>query len=145
MRRTFVAVAAALACTVPSAHAATIDAVTITGSGGFAPGLGALPAAEAVWFAGSATVLGTSGVAVVFPCQWAGTSVESIAGGVGAVAGNCGPVPLRSCTYVRAGTQFDMTCVGPLLSAAHFTGVFTPANLLPTTAYSLALTGEWIV
>ena len=143
VRALAVVVAAAVLPFGPApARAASADAVVLSGTAAYAPPIGLLPEVHDVALSASATVTGTNGVAVTYPCQFAGTTIESTAGGDGVFAGFCGPWAVPYCFYARAGAHFTLVCNGALVDEGVFVGEWAPSGVLPTASASVAALGE---
>ena len=140
-----VAIAApAIASVAPSASAANADAAVIQGAGTISPGLGAAPAPQSINFGGTATVVGTHGVAATFGCSFSGSDLAgSLGEGAGTVGGGCGPINLSLCAFVRVGGAVAVVCagVGTPKQAAGGVFAFTPDQTPPATVTSYHLAG----
>lgn len=101
---------AAVALAASPADALGADLGLVSGSGVYYPGLGLLPSANAVNFAGNMIVVGTDGVATNYLCNFAGNEIGDIAESNGVLAGGCGPIALTSCVYVRVGFVEPIVC-----------------------------------
>jgi hypothetical protein len=120
------------------ASAANVDVAVIQGSGTISPGLGAVPEQQSVQFSGTATVVGTDGVAATYPCNFSGTDLAgSVAEGVGTVSGSCGPISLTTCVFVRVAGVVVVACADGVVEVGGAVCVFTPDDVLPTTSYDL--------
>jgi hypothetical protein len=141
-----VAIAApAIASVTPSASAANADAAVIQGAGSISPGLGAAPQAQNINFGGTATVVGTHGVAATFGCSFSGSDLAgSLAEGAGTVGGGCGPINLSLCAFVRVGGAVAVVCAGIGTPKQGAGGVFafTPDQTPPATVTSYHLVGS---
>ena len=141
------AASALVACVVQAAPAAAAngDVMVVQGSGNLAPGVTATVTANAVNFAGTATVVGTNGIAVNYGCNWAGTEIGNIAASEGVVAGGCGPITFSDCVTVRVVSTWTMTCdrADTQIGTWHLTGQWVPRQTPPSavTGYSLAAEG----
>ena len=145
LRRTFGAVALAapllLTVTTPAvAHPLThVDAAVVQGSGVISPSLGLLYETHSIYFNGTATVLGTDGELTTWDCSFAGSSLASLAHGMGSVSGWCGPLLFELCVFVRVAAVVLVDCLALGEHAGTAPGVcaFLPHDTLPTTSYDL--------
>lgn len=117
--------ALALAATSPSAHAASLDVLVVNVSGTYSPALDTTYRARTLSMNGTASFVGTHGVLTTYSCAFVGTEIGTIAGGVGVMAGNCGPIFCNAAAYARAGFHTPWTCtdtikVWPMLCAISF-------------------------
>jgi hypothetical protein len=140
-----VAIAApAIASVAPSASAANADAAVIQGAGTISPGLGVAPVPQSVNFGGTATIVGTHGVAATFSCAFSGSDLDgSLAEGAGIVGGGCGPINLSLCVFVRVGGAVAVVCAGAGTPKQGAAGLFafTPDQTPPATVTSYHLAG----
>jgi len=140
-----VAIAApALATAMPQAEAANADAAVIQGSGTIAPGLAAKPVAQSINFGGTATVVGTHGIAASYSCAFSGSDLAgSLAEGAGTVGGGCGPINLSLCAFVRVGGAVAVACAGTGTPKQGAAGLFafTPDQTPPAVVTSYHLAG----
>ena len=123
------------------ASAANADALILDGGGGIFPGLGAAPTAQAFFIAGGIRVTGTN--SGTYTCALAGSGfADSWVEGVGAFAGNCGPIAL-SCVYVRVAVAMPVACVETGLVSRVAGGLFSfnPQQLPPSTITSFVTSG----
>lgn len=131
--------AVALPASAP-AEALGANVYVMTGSGTISPGLGLVPIPQSVSFTGTAGYVSTFPVGLAgYPCSFSGAEFGSMAGGVGTLAGSCGPASYTNILYVRAGATLSGigVVVGGSSSSTHFDCVFQPTDVNPTTRYSL--------
>ena len=138
-----------LACVMQAtpAAAASADVMAVHGGGSLWPPMTALPAASAVTFDGTATVIGTDGVASTFSCAWNGTEIGNIATSEGAVSGLCGPIAFSNCVTVRVAVTWLMTCVraGAQIGDWSLIGTWVPDQTPPSgiTGYGVSAVGGY--
>jgi hypothetical protein len=115
--------------------------MAVQGAGVINPGFTALPTASAVYFGGTATVIGTNGVAATFGCAWAGTEIGDLAASVGVAGGGCGPIVFSTCVTVRVATTWLMTCARADTQIGNwsFIGAWTPDQVPPSAVVSYHL------
>ncbi len=145
-------VLAAFALAVPwvvmpqAATAAGADTFVMTGSGTFSPGLGLTPQAQSLSFTGTATVVGTDGVAATYSCSITGGEfLGELAFGAGNASGGCAPPKwCRSWTYVRVGAKWVWVCTATVLnpSVGVMDCLFSPSDVNPTTNFTLVCAGK---
>lgn len=125
-------------CCPTAPHCWVKDGYVAQGSGTYSPGLGLVPEPQSMAFSASATVVGMDGILATYPCSFSGTDLAgSIAEGIGALSGRCGPMTFSTCVFVRVAAAFEMACADIGVAS----GVFTPHNTLPTTSYDLTFAG----
>jgi hypothetical protein len=114
------------------------DVGVVTGGGSISPGLGVTPANQTFHFSGTATVVGTDGVAASFSCSFDGSdSVGTAALGTGPFSGGCGPISFSNCTFVRATVAVVVACNDGVVKVAAGACVFVPSDVNPTKNYTL--------
>lgn len=139
MRRVAAVITAVALTPTQPAQALQVDVAKVEGAGTINPGLDVLTTPQSISFTGSALVVGTDGVPVVYECAWAGTGLQdSLAAGSGTVAGACGPMAYANCIWTREGTDVQLVCVAAdRASTLHGRFVFEPTTSLPITRYTL--------
>ena len=127
------------------AGAAQANAMLVTGSGTISPGLTVIPTGQSLSFTGTATMVGTYGLAARYSCSWSGSATGSLAAMTGTISGNCGPVTFHVCVFVSLAPRVKIAC--PQSSPSGFTAfdcTFTPVDVNPTTKYNLMCEGAHV-
>ncbi|HEX8001145.1 MAG TPA: hypothetical protein VF519_00450 [Mycobacteriales bacterium] len=107
MRAVLLAATVAAASLAAPAHAAPV-ALAIHGNGTYFPGYGTVPTPQSMDIWATATDLTTT---LSYACHWELQGfADTIAEGVGAWNGTCGPHVFTSCTYTRAGADATLAC-----------------------------------
>ena len=139
VRTVFAGVALAMPLTLLAttpAVAANADVAVINGNGTILPGLDVVPVPQAVSFTGTANVTGSHPGIVT--CSFNGTDLlGSLAEGVGTVSGDCGPIDLNTCAFVRVVEAVVVGCVDGVVEAGGGVCLFQATDSSPVKNYTL--------
>lgn len=141
--RTLLAVTVlAVTAWAPPAGAAQADVLVLQGSGTFSPPLDATPTTRSISAFATLTVVGTDGIGSSYACLVTGTELGVVAGGVGYVGANCGPVACLPFVWARAGLHATWTCTGPT-TVWQAVCTLTYHQVLPTFSFDMACLGGY--